>query len=593
MEITLGGPGFSAQPCTSFSGQYCEFPAPEAPNVPDGLGTFTITCKALDWFDWENGVPHFKYDTDSVPIVIDSVPPAITITQAPPDGSTLPYTSFRVEGTIDDASPVVLFQTESGIQISTNGSQWFVDITTAGAVGNPPTTVGIPLSGRMDFSVKATDIVGNLIAVSTESQFITNPMWVADPTMAHHWYFDGLPPTVDFSSSSIGSLKQITSIRGTASDNYKLDKIQLNIKENSTGKYWNGSQFAIGITTLTIPLSQVEISSWEYAGLDSDQMLSDSSYTVTATALDFLHGATAILGALELTATFVGEGVVSDMFNTALVQFLVPTTPTPFMGLGEHREICVHYSSPTLKNSIVFKSYPQDSVVVSQHSQPDTRCRAPDEIVSFASIIPTSANPTPALVTGCNDHTEIRAYMGSQIVGRLSYDIITPKKEYSQIYGFVNHMMNPFRPQVTGLPPAICPKKYPHCMGYEHVIVFERGESETRPMNLAPYPIVSEKVDTEMPGCVFSSETGDSPALPSGRNPYTVGDLNGYKGPPYMALLPTNCKDRETQRFFIGKCVLGPVSLVKDVRVVGGGNHMFMTRSDHDNNTMPYPLPPP
>lgn len=587
--ITLNGPGVNAQDCIDFGGSRCAFPEVGAPNVPDGTAVYTITCKALDWTDWENGVNYFKYDTDSVSIVIDNTPPVVAITQAPPDGSTLPYTSFHVEGTVNDGSPIVSFQTESGVQISTNGSQWFVDFATAGEyTGAPPTTVvgGVPLSGQLDFSLTARDLVGNVVAVATSP---AAPLAGVDPALKRVWYFDGLAPTVDFSSSSIGSLTQITSIRGTASDNYKLDKVQLSIKENSTGRYWNGSQFATELTTLTVPLSQAENSSWEYAGLDSDEMLSDSSYTVTATALDYLQSATVVSAVLTLATTFLGEGVVADIFNGSLVQFLVPTTPIPYFGLGESRTVCVHYSSPEIRNAVRFKAYPQESVDVWLQSQPnpdDPQCAPPNEILLIESIIPTKSNPNPARITRCDDHSEVRAYIGPQIVARVRFDMIMPKHEYSEIIGFHND----FNPQVTGLPPVDCPEGEPNCVGYQHLIYFEKGSTESRLLSLPQDPVIKERVETDLAQCSNVTVTRNAIGAYVGVGKYIAPDFNGYRAGKRFTV---SCKDHKIQHFIIGKCVLGPVGIDQQIRVIGGANYIFVNRTDHNTNSDPYPLPPP
>lgn len=600
VEITLSGPGFTAQECTSFGGAYCNFPAPGAPNVPDGTGVFTITCKAFE--SSEGGVNTFKYDSDSLSIVVDNTPPVVAITQAPPDGSTLPYTSFHVEGTVNDGSPIVSFQTESGVQISTNGSQWFVDFATAGEyTGAPPTTVvgGVPLSGPLDFSLTARDLVGNVVAVATSP---AAPFAGVDPALRRVWYFDGLPPTVDFSSSSIGSLTQITSIRGTASDNYRLEEIKLHIKENFTGKYWNGAQFVAGITTITLPLPQVENSPWEYTELNSDEMVSESSYTVNVTAYDALQGATVISAVLSLAPTFVGEGIVADMFNGALVQFLVTTTPTPYISLGDDNlYVCVKYASQEVRNAVRFLEFPRASVVVLQQSYPDPIKCPVGERLDFASIIPAFFNPNPTLVTGCDEHSELRAYIGSQIVGRFKFDIVIPKKESSEILKFRNDYARP--QQITGFPRATNSEcqfegNDSKCVGYLHKIIFERGPDPlNRNFNFPPGTWIREKILD-----ISDANTQCVPGSPHQKNDFAntdpdgriwVGDFNGYTSSEASSPFPPNCTDKLKQEFFIGKCRFTEVDVTQMIRKVNGTVHYYFDRTDHNNSSLPYPVPPP
>lgn len=587
----LSGPGTVEPNCTSSaSGTTCQFPDAANPNVPNGEHVFTFTCSSIEWAAGAEE-PTITYDSDSISVVIDNTPPVITITSAPPDGSTLPYASFRIEGTIDDVSPLVSLQTASGIQISTNGSQWFVDFATGSGVGYPPNSVAIPLSGPLEFSVKAIDIVGNLIAVSTESQLAGTSNWVADPTMAQSWNFDGVPPVVEFSSDSIGSLTQIASIRGTASDNYKLDKIQLTIMEDSTGRYWNGNQFTAGITTITVPLVQVESSDWEYSGLNSDEMVAESSYTVRVRALDALQGATVIEASLTLAAAFLGEGIVSDLFDGALVQFIAPRS---YLNLGENFPICVKYLSPEIRDAVRFGESPKQSVVVSPKSQPDPTCPAPTERLSILSIIPTLPNQNPPIVTGCDDQTEIRAFIGSQIVGRLKLDIVTPKKVTSEIESFRNDYGN----QITGIPRLQnCRFNDPYCIGYEHRIFIERGSDPNNRLLVLPTGAwIRETISVTslphyecMPAAVTTAEGHVSQASP-GR--YFLFDFNGYNTNVRSLPFPPNCTDLSTQEIIVGKCKLGPINLAQRIRTINGVRKMFMSRSDHNNSSTPsYPTP--
>lgn len=358
--ITLAATGFNAPECSS-ERKVCEFPAYGEPNVPDGTKTFTVTCQALDWYDWETATPHYKYDTDSISVVIDNTPPVISIVEAPVDGSTLPYTSFRISGTIDDGSPIVSFQTESGVHISTNGSQWFVDIATTNAVGNPPTIVVMPLSGRMDFSVKAIDIVGNLIAVSTESQFITNPLWVADPAMAHYWYFDGVPPVVVV-STPLGTVKTFSEISGTASDASVISEIKIAIRNDGTGEFW--SSLGFGTATVFVPVSVNADGHWTLE-VQSKELPVGQTYSIFARAIDALGNKTnpdIPIGVFTIqpgtSLTTVGNAV--DMSN--IFSFSPSNAPVPY---GRSLDICAQVKpnvDPTLKgialSQVVFEVTP-------------------------------------------------------------------------------------------------------------------------------------------------------------------------------------------------------------------------------------------
>lgn len=546
------------------------FGCPFYASLTEGAHTASYTCTAVDGLGNPVGS-----DTEQISFVMDNTPPVVAFTGPAPDTVFSPYSTITVRGSVQDITPLMhLGATSSNGPPSASrisGNNFEFDFCLTSSTSNFFSAYS---TSALTVYIGATDSVGLGAYESYDSG-------VSSITVT----IDGVPPDVAFAPDSIGTLTQITSIRGTASDNYKLDKVQLNIKENSSGRYWDGAQFVAGITTITIPLPQVENSPWEYTGLNPDEMQSDSSYTITATALDYFQGAAVVSAGLTLASTFLGEGVVADMFNGALVQFLVP--PAPYMSLGQDAAFCVHYASPTLKNVIHFEEYPRNSLVVWPQSRPDPQCSLPDELLAIQSIIPRFSNPYPTLVTGCDDRSEIRAYSGSQIVGRTVIDIIKPKYEYAEITGFRNDFSQQI---VAGIPPVPCPVGQ-LCIGYQHAVYVDKGSQETRPLDLRPDTMLIEKVITALVDGRCSNDTDQNNGkiwkLPDGR--YFAKDFNGYRVVPR----PPNCTDFKSQKISIGKCVVGSVDIIQRMRVINGGHYYFMTRSDRNPGSIQYPVSPP
>jgi hypothetical protein len=145
----------------------------------------------------------------------------------------------------------------------------------------PPKTYGGLASGAHTFRVEAKDGSGH----------------TSDPA-SYSWTIDLGPPTVTLSFPSDGSLYSTVfwnagcsagaGVCGSASDPSGVASVQVSVKQNATGRYWNGSSFITSTPEVFNAASGT--TSWSYSLAPPTP---DGSYTVHVRATDNAGNTTA------------------------------------------------------------------------------------------------------------------------------------------------------------------------------------------------------------------------------------------------------------------------------------------------------------
>lgn len=567
---TMSGPGVTESNCMDgTNGTGCFFPSDnEASNVPDGNAVYTFTCSRSEWSDAEEDFILIK-DFDSISLVIDNTPPVIAFTSAPPDGSTLPYASFRIQGTIDDASPIVSIQA-NGVQISTNGSQWFVEFATAGEAGSPPNnTILIPSSGRLEFSLQAIDIVGNLIAGSTETQLAGTTNWFVDPTLSRFWNFDGVPPVMTFDDGIAGVQTLIPTIAGTVTDDSGISRVVLKIREESSGYYWDGAAFSPGETELAASLQGTE---WQYPGFTADDMKLGSSYTLVGESLDFFQNKTQIQ--IDSTLTPIFQQTLVDIDLTPanpVVFFLEELTLSYGNRLGV--EVCAGVLNSLDRNKLSFVSASIGNLDVSATQDPFC---GPSALLVRVASDPSRHN--------CIPETAVLAIYGGQIIARMRVVLLSPNDRSAFFTGVTNTILNPTTSCGAGIKaPCIFSEFEVRAWGHESMRLDMTHEDfrETISWNtrISGMPICPIRQGGKAPARAFetSGQVGN-------RVYYGVYDANGLSD---VRSLPTNCGYDVFQNVHYGKCLVGGAARLTHIFDAAG--NLRVTRSDLDAQSPPIP----
>lgn len=250
--------------------------------VPDGNYGITVICKGFAYV--EGGNPPVYYQK-TVPIIIDGTPPQLSI-DTPAEGAVLPLSAVAFSGTASDNNFVTLIYgnftgTFPGqiFTIPKPEGNWSIQVATSSFQ---------PGLSQFTMNSYALDAAGN--GTAPECGGVPMANCATNPSLTRHFVLDGTPPQVFISTPAAFPLNFISSLEnvsGTASDDIALNSLKLQIRDNSSNKYWNGSAFQSNQPIdFDIPMISTLSLSWNYPGLSDANLISGTSYTITAQTAD-------------------------------------------------------------------------------------------------------------------------------------------------------------------------------------------------------------------------------------------------------------------------------------------------------------------
>ncbi|MEW6536907.1 MAG: fibronectin type III domain-containing protein, partial [Candidatus Auribacterota bacterium] len=176
------------------------------------------------------------------------------------DGSGLDTLQYKVSSAPAQTGTIIKDWTDIATLSGTTYYQtdWQVDF---GALQNLPTTNYV--------SVRCWDVSGNTTTVNDVFYVMK----------------DTVPPTSAVTSpGNETNIQTLTTISGTANDNYGLNVVKLQIKRLSDGWYWDGVDKTWSGTWNEISLTNPTL--WTYTGLTDAYLTPGTSYQVTCKAVD-------------------------------------------------------------------------------------------------------------------------------------------------------------------------------------------------------------------------------------------------------------------------------------------------------------------
>ncbi len=219
-------------------------------------GPYTASAVATDGAGWTASASStFTVDT--------TAPPAPSIDSGPAAGSTTTSTS----ATFSFSSTETGVTFECSVDSSADAS--FTTCTS-------PHTYTSLSEGAHTFYVRAVDAAGNRSTNTTRSWTVDSiaPLTTIQFPVAGNLY--GID-TFNAGCSTVGG-----DVCGSASDAGTISSVQVSIRRDSSGSYWNGTGFSASTETF---LSATGTTSWSY-GFASSNFPADGSYTLNARATD-------------------------------------------------------------------------------------------------------------------------------------------------------------------------------------------------------------------------------------------------------------------------------------------------------------------
>lgn len=306
------------------------------PILPEGGHWLGLDCEGT-----VKGVRHM-HNNHGIRVAIDHSPPVIRAVTTPAEGAVLSGGLVTIEGTAYDSAGR---EHGVGVSVVTVDLQW--DTQKPGGVRHrkytakpggdikdrwkgQPFKISADLRGlgprKITAHISATDLLGNT----------SSPLSKNATDFVRTFSVNVAPPKVTISSSVAPGAhpgEERITVSGTAKSRSGLKGIAIYVRENPSGRYWDGKRFN---PFRPVPAAQYPLSGlsarWTHSGISANDLVASGSYTVTAKVIGALGGPTAdreiiierhdaLLTALEDRRQ--PESVVGDAIRR------LPTTPPP------------------------------------------------------------------------------------------------------------------------------------------------------------------------------------------------------------------------------------------------------------------------
>lgn len=262
---------------------------------PEGDHMAGVECVGRQCIINENGVVACGFGTGpqvfaspAVPFTVDKTPPVMTVS-APIEGAVLLRSTVTFSGTVTETAALSFaYMRREGVSkvVTIPNGAWEFKLAT-GTLELGAAQLGTHF---ITANFSAGDMAGNYTTYNCGSD--NSPLCRQNTSLARHFTLDGTAPAVGISTpANISSISTLPTISGTARDDVMLKETTLMIRNNATGKFWNGVAFAAGEFQIKFDPSQMEMhdrssSTWRYNELKDEHLVNLTSYTVIARSED-------------------------------------------------------------------------------------------------------------------------------------------------------------------------------------------------------------------------------------------------------------------------------------------------------------------